>query len=109
MRTEAEVCLIRQTIEQTEVQPYTTKDLARIFNMSSRTFRRNIAGIKEKLGRKWKGYFYSVEQVVMIFEHMGGAPYKIITVIKEVPLEMPLNRNVSVTKVVTMTDYNKAA
>lgn len=78
--------IVRQTIEVTPVQPYTTKELAKIFNMSPRTFRRNIAGIKMLLGAKKMGYLYGVEQVQIIFNHMGGAPYEIIEVIKEVPV-----------------------
>lgn len=52
--------IVRQTIEVTPVQPYTTKELAKIFNMSPRTFRRNIAGIKMLLGAKKMGYLYEI-------------------------------------------------
>jgi hypothetical protein len=57
------------------IKPYTTKDLAPLYNMSTRTFLRNIEGIKEKLGSR-KGHFYSIKQVEIIIEHMG-IPYKI--------------------------------
>ena len=52
------------------VKPYTTKDLAPLYNMSTRTFLRNIEGIKDKLGAR-KGHFYSIKQVEIIIEHMG--------------------------------------
>jgi len=64
------------TVLRLVIKPYTTKELAPIFNMSSRTFRRNIAAIKERLGAR-KGHFYSIKQVEMIIEHMGR-PYEII-------------------------------
>jgi hypothetical protein len=70
-----------KTIERTVVKPYTTKELAQLFNMSARTLRRNIAGIKAKIGKR-KGYFFSVEQVQMIFDQMGGAPYEVTTTLK---------------------------
>ena len=64
-------------VERLEIKPYTTQELAVIYNMSSRTLRRNIAGIKDKLGKRI-GHFYNVKQVEMIMEHMGR-PYEIIT------------------------------
>lgn len=64
------------TVLKLVIKPYTTKELAPLFNMSSRTFRRNIAGIKELLGVR-KGHFYNIKQVEMIIEHMGR-PYEVI-------------------------------
>lgn len=106
MKTDVQKSLIRQIVERTVVQPYTTKELAQIFNMSSRTLRRNIAGIRDQLGKKRMGYFFCVEQVRIIFEHMGGAPFELLTVVKEIPMEVPPNSNVTETKVVTMWDQN---
>lgn len=65
------------TKERLEIKPYTTQELSVLYNMSSRTFRRNIAGIKEKLGKRI-GHFYNVKQVEMIMEHMGR-PYELIS------------------------------
>ena len=64
------------TILKIVVKPYTNKDLGIMFNMSSRTLRRNIVGIKEKLGER-KGHFWNIKQVEMIMEHIGR-PYEIL-------------------------------
>lgn len=69
--------MVKDSIESAEVKPYKTKELAKLYNMSTSTFRRNIGGIKNKLGKR-KGYFYSIEQVQMIFEHMC-TPFKVVT------------------------------
>lgn len=73
---------VHETIEKAEVKPYTTKGIAHVLNMSPKTFRRNIRAIKELLGAKKMGYFWSVEQVHMIFDHLGGAPYELVVVVK---------------------------
>jgi hypothetical protein len=65
------------TKERLEIKPYTTQELSVLYNMSSRTFRRNIAGIKEKLGKRI-GHFYNVKQVEIIMEHMGR-PYEVFS------------------------------
>jgi hypothetical protein len=64
------------TILKIVVKPYTNKDLGTLFNMSSRTLRRNIVGIKEKLGER-RGHFWNIKQVELIMEHIGR-PYEII-------------------------------
>ena len=64
------------TVLKLVVQPYTTQELAPLFNMSSRTFRRNIEGIKDKLGQR-RGHYYNIKQVEIIIEHMGR-PYEVI-------------------------------
>ncbi len=58
------------------IKPYTIKELSVIYNMCSRTFRRNIAGIQSQLGER-KGHFYSIKQVELIIAHMGR-PYEIV-------------------------------
>ncbi len=64
------------TILKIEVKPYTNKDLGKLYNMTSRTLRRNIVGIKEKLGDR-RGHFWNIKQVEMIMAQIGR-PYEII-------------------------------
>ncbi len=64
------------TILKIEVKPYTNKDLGKLYNMTSRTLRRNIVGIKEKLGER-RGHFWNIKQVEMIMAQIGR-PYEII-------------------------------
>ena len=59
-----------------DVKPYTTKELAAIYNMSNKTFNRNIRAIRPHLGIRM-GHFWNVKQVFIIFEHMG-IPHRII-------------------------------
>jgi hypothetical protein len=58
------------------VKPYTIKELSVMYNMCSRTFRRNIAGIQYQLGKR-KGHFYSIKQIETIIAHMGR-PYEVV-------------------------------
>lgn len=53
-----------------DVKPYTTKELAAMYNMSTKTFNRNIRGIRMLLGIRL-GHFWNVKQVLIIFDHMG--------------------------------------
>ena len=64
------------TVIRLVIKPYTTAELAPLFNMSSRTFRRNIAGIKDEIGVR-RGHFYNIKQVEIIIAHMGR-PYEVI-------------------------------
>jgi len=63
------------------VKPYTNKDLGKMFNMSTRTLRRNIVGIKEQLGER-RGHFWNIKQVEMIMAQIGR-PYEIVEKEKE--------------------------
>lgn len=58
------------------VKPYTIQELSKMYNMCSRTFRRNIAGIQSQLGKR-RGHFYSIKQIELIIAHMGR-PYEVI-------------------------------
>jgi hypothetical protein len=69
------------SIECAEVKPYTTKQLAQLYNMSPRTLRRNLAAINKKIGAKRMGYFYNVEQVKMIFDHLTP-PFQMVIILK---------------------------
>lgn len=60
------------------VKPYTNKQLAPLFNRSPRQWRREMAKIRMKLGpRPDNSHWWSIEQVIKIFEHFGR-PYEII-------------------------------
>ncbi len=69
------------TILKIVVKPYTNKDLGKLYNMTSRTLRRNIVGIKEMLGER-RGHFWNIKQVEMIMAHIGR-PYEIVEEQKE--------------------------
>ncbi|MGZ4041479.1 MAG: hypothetical protein ACXVNR_12995 [Bacteroidia bacterium] len=58
------------------IQPYTTTELAPFFNCRPRTFRRELARIKAKLGPRL-GRRWSILQVELILDEMGR-PYLII-------------------------------
>lgn len=64
------------TIIKFSIKPYTVKELSVMYNMCSRTFRRNIAGIQSKLGKR-RGHFYSIKQIELIIAHMGR-PYEVV-------------------------------
>ena len=58
------------------IKPYTNKELAPIFNTSTRNFRRDIAKIRHHLGIR-NGHRWNVHQVERIMELLGR-PYEII-------------------------------
>ena len=65
-----------RTILRTPIKPYSNKDLARIFECSTKTINRNIKSLRSKLGKR-NGHKWDIDQVVMIFEHLGR-PYELI-------------------------------
>ncbi len=54
-----------------KMRPLTTKELARIYNVSVRTFRRYIARKREVIGAPELGRCFSIKQVSIIFDHLG--------------------------------------
>jgi uncharacterized Fe-S cluster-containing radical SAM superfamily protein len=66
------------TILKVAIKPYTNKELAQMFNMSTRTFNRNIKAIRGQLGKRM-GHFWSIPQIEIILEHMGS-PYETIEI-----------------------------
>jgi len=60
------------------IQRYSTAELAPYFRRSPRAFRRELAKIKHKYGKRI-GQKWSIEQVRMIFEDFGG-PYEWIII-----------------------------
>lgn len=60
------------------IKPYTSAELAILYNASKSTFNRDLKPHKEKLGRRL-GHRWSVRQVELILE-LFGRPYRIIEV-----------------------------
>ena len=52
------------------LKAYTVKQLAELYGVSSKTFRRWLVPFNKKIGTK-QGYFYSISQVRRIVEHLG--------------------------------------
>ena len=61
--------------EVTEVKPYATSELARIYGVCDRTFLKWLKPFQPLIGPK-RGRYYTVVQVEVIFEKLGR-PYKI--------------------------------
>jgi hypothetical protein len=53
-----------------EIRPYTTKQLAALYCVSTNTFCKWINRHKKSIGKKL-GHFYSIQQVLVIFEKLG--------------------------------------
>jgi len=53
-----------------EVKPYNLKDLANLYQVSDKTFRRWIDRFKDELGERY-GNYYTVRQVRIIFKKLG--------------------------------------
>jgi hypothetical protein len=53
-----------------ELKQYKLVELATLYNIHRDTFRKQIALLDEKIGKR-KGYYYSVTQVKIIVEHLG--------------------------------------
>ncbi len=59
-----------------ELQRFRTAQLAELYGENERTFRRMLEKFKYKLGPK-DGYKWSIEQVIMIIEHLDYPNVKI--------------------------------
>ena len=51
------------------LKPYTIKELAKIYGVCTKTFRRWINPIKKEIGER-NGWFYSIAQVKIIFSEL---------------------------------------
>lgn len=67
---------ITTTIIRIVIKPYTNKELAKIFNASERTFRRDMAKIRHHLGER-NGHRWNVKQIEKIMELLGR-PYEVL-------------------------------
>lgn len=52
------------------VRPYSVAQLSKLYGVSTRTFKRWVPPIKEKVGNL-NGRFYTVNQVEIFFKHLG--------------------------------------
>ncbi len=53
-----------------EIRPYTAKQLAALYGVSTNTFYKWINRHKEAVGKKI-GHFYTIKQVQIIFDRLG--------------------------------------
>ena len=52
------------------IRPYTTGELAALYNIGVKTFRNWLVPFKEEIGPK-RSHFYNVTQVRVIFKRLG--------------------------------------
>lgn len=62
--------------EVTEMRPYSTKELAKIYGVCDRTLLKWMKPFAAEIGEK-RGRYYTVAQVEVIFQRLG-MPYKIV-------------------------------
>lgn len=74
------------TITKLVIQPYSTTELAPYFNRKPRSFRRELAKVKHKFGKR-VGHKWSIRQVELIFAEFGR-PYELI---ERIPMEPIVN------------------
>jgi len=72
---------MKKIIYRTRITEYSNKDLARIFDCSTKTINRRIAVLRPKLGVR-VGHKWNIIQVEMIFAHLDY-PYEVIEVDEE--------------------------
>jgi hypothetical protein len=53
-----------------EIKPYTKKELALLYEVSSRCFSTMLIPFVNEIGKK-EGWYYNVRQVTIIFEKLG--------------------------------------
>jgi transposase len=53
-----------------EIKPYNLKELAALYKVSDKTFKRWIDHFKDDLGEKY-GNYYTIHQVRIIFKKLG--------------------------------------
>lgn len=56
--------------KQNYQRPYTTRELANLYNVNERTFKRWIEPFADEIGERI-GNFFSIRQVAIIFEKLG--------------------------------------
>jgi hypothetical protein len=57
-----------------ELRPYNLKELAHLYKVDNRTFKKWVSLFKDKLGER-QGNFYTIPQVKIIFQHLGLPGY----------------------------------
>ena len=61
---------MRKETSMVEIQPYSTKDFARIYKISRKTFRRWVKPFENEIGDR-NGHYYNAGQVKTIFGKLG--------------------------------------
>ncbi len=61
---------MRKETSMVEIQPYSTKDFARIYKISRKTFRRWVKPFGHEIGDR-NGHYYNTGQVKTIFTKLG--------------------------------------
>ena len=56
--------------KQTDIRPYSTKELALLYGMSTHCFTTMIKPFKEDIGTR-SGWYFNVNQVTIIFKKAG--------------------------------------
>ncbi len=74
---------------QIMIKPYTQKELAAIYGVSAKTFRKWIRALDNEIGKR-TGYYYSIEQIKIVFTRLQLPTT--VTVVKENEYEL-YNRN----------------
>ena len=70
---------------QIAIKPYTQKELASIYGLSAKTFRKWIRALDAELGKRI-GYYYNIEQVKIVFSRLQ-LPTS-VTIVKENEYEL---------------------
>lgn len=58
------------TTNKIQVRPYNLKELANIYQVSDKTFKRWLDHFSDELGERY-GNYYSIPQVKLIFDKLG--------------------------------------
>jgi transcription initiation factor TFIIIB Brf1 subunit/transcription initiation factor TFIIB len=61
-------------INRIQIRPYNLKELANIYQVSDKTFKRWLGHFNSELGKKY-GNYYTIPQVKIIFEKLGLPGY----------------------------------
>ncbi len=67
---------MKTSVVKIVIKPYTNKELAKIFNTSESTWRRDVAKVRHHLGERI-GHRWNVKQVELIM-NLLGRPFEII-------------------------------
>lgn len=59
-----------QELKPIEVKPYMPGELAKLYQVSEKTFRCWLAAFKDKLGKR-SGRYFNIKQVELIFQELG--------------------------------------
>jgi len=52
------------------LKPCLFKELAALYGLSTRVFRKHMRPIKELVGKPF-GYFYTIRQILIVFDNLG--------------------------------------